>query len=245
MVKHKKSGKIRKKRRRWTKVVTYTTLFMMLAATVTYMTVWLKYDQPLTYEVSGAYKHISSAQILEIIGEETTDKGYLFLNTQQLEQKLQKTNLFKEVRIQKGTFRTIHIFVEEKKLVMKQYREKTSVAFDDTGQSFGVDIPTNLPMLDARVKAEDVTTIAEALSAQSDVLLQQISEISYAYVGEARTEVKLITIQGDIIYAKLNELKTKLPHFLEIDTIMNQKNIMKCEYHFEYNNGSVVVNEMK
>lgn len=218
---------------------------LTLCVAVIYMTVTLKYDQPLTYELSGSYKHISSDQLLNEIKQTTADKGYLFLNPQQIERKLYDTQIFKSVRVQKGDFKVVQVFVEEKDIVMKQLDGENTMVIDGMGQRFRTNIPTNVPILDKVIKENDMRIIADAMSGQSEALRQQISEITYAFVGEARTEMKLITIHGDIIFVKLNELKQKLPHFLEIDAIMNQKNIMKCEYHFEYNNGSVVVNKMK
>lgn len=236
---------MKKKPRRWTKVTIYCLLFSFFTSVIVYTTVWMKYDQPLTYMLSGSYYHISEMKILNEVTSETENQGYLLLNPQKVEQRLNNTNFFKTVRVKKNEYRIIDIFVEEKNIVMKQLDQNHTILFDEKGQSFSTDIPTNVPVIDSTIKKDDVSSIADSLGAQSRVLLQQLSEITYSYVGEARTEIKLITIQGDIIFVKLSDLKKKLPHFLEIDTIMNQKNIMKCEYHFEYNNGSVVVNEMK
>ncbi|MGL4662652.1 MAG: cell division protein FtsQ/DivIB [Culicoidibacterales bacterium] len=236
---------MKKKPRRWTKVTIYFLLFSFFTSLIVYTTVWMKYDQPLTYMLSGSYQNISELRILTEITNETQNQGYLFLNPQKVEQRLNKTQFFKTVHVRKNEYRVIDIFVEEKNIVMKQLGQGNTILFDEKGQSFSTDIPTNVPVIDSMIKSEDISTIADSLGAQSRVLLQQLSEITYSYVGEARTEIKIITVQGDIIFVKLNDLKKKLPLFLEIDTIMNQKNIMKCEYHFEYNNGSVVVNEMK
>lgn len=209
------------------------------------MTISLRYDQPLTYTISGVHALLSDEQILNIVKDETKEKGYLLLDTGKVEQRLSETNFFKNIRVSKGKYRHIDIFVEEKKIVMKQNRSDGIFLFDDGGGFFQTDTPTSVPIVDNAIKTDDIKIIAEALGAQTSLLLHQISEITYGFVGEARTELKLVTIQGDIIYVKLKDLKKKLPNFLEIDTIMNQKNILRCEYHFEYNNGSVVVNEMK
>lgn len=236
---------MRKKNRRWTKVFVYFILLCSTVSGVIYTTVTLRYDQPITYQLSGQYHLFSEQQIQTEIEQMTEDQGYLMLDTAQIERHLSDTQFFKQVRVQKGAYRVVDVFVEEKPFVMKQISQSGTSLFSATGEIITTTRPTNLPVIDMRVKKEDAEVVAEALGNQSELLLQQISEISYAFIGEARTEMKLLTIQGDLIYVKLDEMKKKLPNFLEIDTIMNQKNIIRCEYHFEYNNGNVVVKEMK
>lgn len=236
---------MRRKRKRWTKVVTYIIMFLTVIGITVYMTVQLRYDQPLKYVLNGSYTQMTEQQILAEVNQAVPNQGYLFLNTDAIETHLNNTQFFKTVEVTKGEYRVVNVFVEEKKIVMKQKTNEKTVLFDETGASFTTEIPTNVPLVDPTIKENDINVLAQAFAAQSTLLLQQISEITYSFVGEARTEMKLVTIQGDIIYVKLEEMKKKLPSFLEIDTIMNQKNILRCEYHFEYNNGSVVVNEMK
>lgn len=237
--------KKKKKNKLWTKITLYLILFACTISGVFYSTVFLHLDQPIKYIINGQYTILTETQIETLLKQESQNQGFLFLNVDNLEKKLNETEVFRKIQIEKGDYRTINVFIEEKHIMAKQLQGDKTIAYDDAGEAFVLKYPTNLPIFDSQIEPNDAKRVAQALSSQSSILLQQISEIVYAFVGEARKEMKIVTTQGDVIFVKLEDIKKKLVNFLEIDAIMNKKNVLKCEYHFEYNDANVVVKEIR
>lgn len=240
--------KKKKKRthRRAPKVFFYMMLILSMSGGFFYATQNLKLDQPLTFTIQGETRHLNRDQLILLLQKETNGSGFLSLDTNQLSNKVMETNLYTKVKIEKTNYRHIDVVVEEKNFVAKRQNEVGKISvLDDNGNESEVPTPIRLAFISSDVTRDDAIQISQSLGTQTSLLTQQISEITYAFVGESEKEIKMITIEGDIIFIKLKDIRKKIGNFMEINTLMNAKNIVKCEFHFEYNNENVVVKEIK
>lgn len=241
-----KKNKKQKKNSRFPQIVSYFLLLTLLFYGVFQATTTLHLDRPIEYTIQGRYSLLDEQQIKQLLEKESGDKGYLLLDTNHLTAKLQELKIYKKVKIEKTSYRHINVFVEENGLMLKQKQSTGElITFDENGEELALSIPTHIAVADTKMAKEDVKKIAIAFSKQSPLLLQEFSEVTYAFVGEVRKEIKITTVSGDIIFIKLEDVEKKLSNFLEIDTLMNKKKITRCEYHFEYTDANVVVKEIK
>lgn len=241
-----KSNRKNRKNSRLTQIVSYFLLISLLFYGLFQATTTLHLDKPIEYTIKGRYNLLDDQQLKQLLEKESDNKGYLLLDTNHLTQKLQDLKIYKKVKIEKSSYRKVTVFLEEKGLMIKQKQSTGEVVtFDENGEEIQLALPTHIPVADTAMAKEDVKKIAAAFSKQSPLLLQEFSEITYAFVGEFRKEVKITTVSGDLIFIKIEDIEKKLPNFLEIDTLMNKKKILRCEYHFEYTDANVVVKEIK
>lgn len=235
-----------RKNSRFTQIASYFLLISLLFYGLFQSTTTLHLDKPIEYTIQGRYSLLDEQQVKQLLEKESDNKGYLLLDTNHLTKTLQDLKIYKKVKIEKASYRKVTVFLEEKGLMLKQKQSTGEmVTFDENGEEIQLAIPTHIPIADATMAKDDVKKIAGAFSKQSPLLLQEFSEVTYAFVGEFRKEVKITTVSGDIIFIKIEDVEKKLPNFLEIDTLMNKKKIGRCEYHFEYTDANVVVKEIK
>lgn len=241
-----KKNKKQKRNSRFTQIVSYLMLLALLFYGVFQAITTFHLDSPIEYTIQGRYSLLDEQQLKQLLEKESDNKGYLLLDTNRLTTKLQELKIYKKVKIEKTSYRHVTVFVEEKGLMLKQKQATGEMlTFDENGNELQLSIPTHIAVADSNMAKEDIKKIASAFSKQSPLLLQEFSEITYAFVGEFRKEVKITTVSGDVIFIKLEDVEKKLPNFLEIDTLMNKKKIPRCEYHFEYTDANVVVKEIK